>query len=241
MGRARRPHPGGAARGQPGRELQPGRRVEGHLGAGRAGRGPGQPTPADADGGARAARRPGNPLDPGPAVRPSARPSSSSSNSQQQPASGRERRRRAEPDRRVAVLDGALRRAGRGHRPHPRRPRPPPAGGPVGRRGGRLPGAARGHGRRRRDDGPVQRRRHARDAGLRRTPDTTSIAGALSAARENARGARDAISSEMWECLNATYNALPAMVAARWPSGPTPSSPTSRSGPPSCPGWPTPP
>ncbi|HVF13024.1 MAG TPA: alpha-E domain-containing protein, partial [Acidimicrobiales bacterium] len=45
-----------------------------------------------------------------------------------------------------------------------------------------------------------------------RTPDTTSIAGALSAARENARGARDAISSEMWECLNATHNALPAMV-----------------------------
>ena len=41
---------------------------------------------------------------------------------------------------------------------------------------------------------------------------TTSIAGALIAARENARSARDSISSEMWECLNATYNALPAVV-----------------------------
>ncbi len=41
----------------------------------------------------------------------------------------------------------------------------------------------------------------------------TSIAGSLVAARENARSARDSISSEMWECLNATYNALPGMVA----------------------------
>ena len=52
------------------------------------------------------------------------------------------------------------------------------------------------------------------------TPDTTSIAGASSAARENARGARDAISSEMWECLNATHNALPAMVARAEAIGP---------------------
>ncbi len=51
-------------------------------------------------------------------------------------------------------------------------------------------------------------------------PDTTSIAGALAAARENARGARDAISSEMWECLNATHNALPAMVARAEAVGP---------------------
>ena len=53
-----------------------------------------------------------------------------------------------------------------------------------------------------------------------RVPDTTSIAGALSAARENARGARDAISSEMWECLNATHNALPSMVAHAAAVGP---------------------
>ncbi len=41
----------------------------------------------------------------------------------------------------------------------------------------------------------------------------TSIAGSLVAARENARSARDSISSEMWECLNGTYNALPGVVA----------------------------
>jgi uncharacterized alpha-E superfamily protein len=37
-----------------------------------------------------------------------------------------------------------------------------------------------------------------------------SIAGALGSARENARGARETISSEMWECLNVTWHALPA-------------------------------
>jgi uncharacterized alpha-E superfamily protein len=42
---------------------------------------------------------------------------------------------------------------------------------------------------------------------------STSSAGALVAARENARSARDSISSEMWECLNATYNALPEVIA----------------------------
>ncbi|HZQ76863.1 MAG TPA: alpha-E domain-containing protein [Acidimicrobiia bacterium] len=36
----------------------------------------------------------------------------------------------------------------------------------------------------------------------------SSIAGAVHHARENARGVREAISSEMWECLNATWLAL---------------------------------
>lgn len=36
----------------------------------------------------------------------------------------------------------------------------------------------------------------------------TAITGALWAARENARGVRDTISSEMWECLNATWHAV---------------------------------
>jgi uncharacterized alpha-E superfamily protein len=36
----------------------------------------------------------------------------------------------------------------------------------------------------------------------------SSITGALWGARENARGVRDTISSEMWECLNATWYAL---------------------------------
>lgn len=43
---------------------------------------------------------------------------------------------------------------------------------------------------------------------------SSSIVGSLSAAREGARGAREAISSEMWECLNATWNALPGQVSA---------------------------
>ncbi|HKY76266.1 MAG TPA: alpha-E domain-containing protein, partial [Acidimicrobiia bacterium] len=36
----------------------------------------------------------------------------------------------------------------------------------------------------------------------------SAIAGAMKNARENARGVREAISSEMWECLNATWLAL---------------------------------
>lgn len=38
--------------------------------------------------------------------------------------------------------------------------------------------------------------------------DTSSIAGSLVAARENARGVRETLSSELWECLNATYHSL---------------------------------
>ena len=49
---------------------------------------------------------------------------------------------------------------------------------------------------------------------------TCSILGALNAARNNARGARDAISSEMWECLNATYNALPGQTVVEPGFGP---------------------
>jgi len=43
---------------------------------------------------------------------------------------------------------------------------------------------------------------------------SSSIVGSLTAAREGARGAREAISSEMWECLNATWNALPGQVSS---------------------------
>jgi len=42
--------------------------------------------------------------------------------------------------------------------------------------------------------------------------DACAIVGSLMAARENARGAREALSSEMWECLNVTYNSLGAQV-----------------------------
>ncbi|MEU8079488.1 alpha-E domain-containing protein [Catellatospora citrea] len=37
---------------------------------------------------------------------------------------------------------------------------------------------------------------------------TSSVLGALAAARENARGARETVSAEMWECLNTTWLGL---------------------------------
>jgi len=48
----------------------------------------------------------------------------------------------------------------------------------------------------------------------------SSIVGALTAARDNARGAREAIPSEMWECLNATWYALGTEVARANTLGP---------------------
>lgn len=47
-----------------------------------------------------------------------------------------------------------------------------------------------------------------------------SIVEAISAARENARGAREVTSAEMWECLNTTYNALPERERAAKRLGP---------------------
>ncbi|MDT7562006.1 MAG: hypothetical protein QOD82_1381 [Pseudonocardiales bacterium] len=44
-----------------------------------------------------------------------------------------------------------------------------------------------------------------------------SIVASVASARENARGAREVVSTEMWECLNATFNALPERQSyARW-------------------------
>lgn len=48
----------------------------------------------------------------------------------------------------------------------------------------------------------------------------SSITGALSCARENARGARETISSEIWECLNITWNSLQARRVAAERLGP---------------------
>lgn len=45
--------------------------------------------------------------------------------------------------------------------------------------------------------------------------DASTIVGALRAARENARGAREAISTEIWECLNTTYHGLPSVTERR--------------------------
>ncbi|MDT5028870.1 MAG: hypothetical protein QOE61_5296 [Micromonosporaceae bacterium] len=51
---------------------------------------------------------------------------------------------------------------------------------------------------------------------------SVSIAGALVAARESARGAREALSEEIWECLNSTHNDLSARVASARDFGPAP-------------------
>jgi uncharacterized alpha-E superfamily protein len=51
---------------------------------------------------------------------------------------------------------------------------------------------------------------------------STSIVGALVAAWQNARGAREALSAEIWECLNSTHNSLPTRVAAARDFGPAP-------------------
>jgi uncharacterized alpha-E superfamily protein len=52
------------------------------------------------------------------------------------------------------------------------------------------------------------------------TRSPSAIAGALTAARENAGGVRETISSEMWECLNVTWHALPARRRAADRLGP---------------------
>ena len=43
----------------------------------------------------------------------------------------------------------------------------------------------------------------------------SSVAGALTAARENARGVRDAIPLDVWECLNVTWHGLRTREAQR--------------------------
>ncbi len=53
------------------------------------------------------------------------------------------------------------------------------------------------------------------------TTDPNSIAGAVAAARENARGARETISSEMWESINVTWHTMPSRRLAAERLGPT--------------------
>jgi uncharacterized alpha-E superfamily protein len=48
----------------------------------------------------------------------------------------------------------------------------------------------------------------------------SSVAASLLAGRENARGVREVISAEMWECLNATYLRLPGERKAAQRRGP---------------------
>jgi uncharacterized alpha-E superfamily protein len=52
------------------------------------------------------------------------------------------------------------------------------------------------------------------------TANPTAVAGAWCAARENARGVSEVISTEAWECLNATWHALPGQRKAASRIGP---------------------
>lgn len=68
-------------------------------------------------------------------------------------------------------------------------------------------------------DGPVDARRTVQLLGF--SPgSTSSIVGAIGGARENARGVREAISSELWESVNATYHSLRAQEAEAVRHGP---------------------
>jgi uncharacterized alpha-E superfamily protein len=57
-------------------------------------------------------------------------------------------------------------------------------------------------------DSPVSAARVIATLGLEQES-TSSVVGALAAARENARGARETVSTDMWESLNTTWHALP--------------------------------
>ena len=50
----------------------------------------------------------------------------------------------------------------------------------------------------------------------------SSIVGALVAARQNARGVRESLSADIWECLNTTHHELPARIEAARAFGPAP-------------------
>ncbi|MCU1590131.1 MAG: hypothetical protein JWP11_1387 [Frankiales bacterium] len=50
--------------------------------------------------------------------------------------------------------------------------------------------------------------------------DTSSIAGAWSAARDNARGVREILSSEVWECINSTFHEIPGQQRSSTRLGP---------------------
>jgi uncharacterized alpha-E superfamily protein len=50
----------------------------------------------------------------------------------------------------------------------------------------------------------------------------SSIVGSLESARENARGVQEALSSEIWECLNTTFHELAPRVRSARDFGPAP-------------------
>jgi len=50
----------------------------------------------------------------------------------------------------------------------------------------------------------------------------SSIVGALLAARQNARGVRESLSADIWECLNTTHHELPQRIGSARAFGPAP-------------------
>ena len=122
--------------GQPRRQFESGRWLEGHVGArrdgGRRGGRRGRRARSRAD---RAAMLLASRSGPGAAT--------PSTVTQQQQQQQQQQQRHAESHRRVAVLDGPVLRAGRVHRPDPRRVLARAARGPAGRRDDRVPAPAR--------------------------------------------------------------------------------------------------
>ena len=191
--RPRRAHARRAARGLDDRQLLPGRRLEGHVGA------RGGAAPARRPGDARPPRRGRRPSCPACARAASGRASSNSSSS----------RADARPDRARAVLDRPPARARRAHRAHARRRLPRRRAGPAattpacgcpGTRCWRSWAPSGRTGRPTRDE-VVQR------LTLDRT-NATSVASCVTQAREGARTVRDVFSAEMWEAINTFHLGL---------------------------------
>ncbi|EUA87524.1 A predicted alpha-helical domain with a conserved ER motif family protein [Mycobacterium ulcerans str. Harvey] len=134
--------------------------------------------------------------------------------------SSRKRRSDACPQRRSAVLDRSLRRARRRHRPNSRCRDTPAARGFQHRpdHASRLLLRVLG----------IDPPDHELDvwsltdlvAFSTNASGGCSIVEAISAARENAKSAREVTSIETWECLNTTYHALPERERAAKRLGP---------------------
>lgn len=68
-------------------------------------------------------------------------------------------------------------------------------------------------------DPPIDMRETLEVLGFQ-TDSPSSIVGALVAARQNARGVRESLSADIWECLNTTHHELPSRIEAARDFGP---------------------
>ncbi len=202
-GAAGRADPGGAARGQPGRQLQPGRRVEGHLGADLAARAPARARLAGAaaragGAGQRARRRPA--LGSAPAAT-TGRLAMLSRVAEALFWVGRYVERAEDTARLLdvhfhqVIEDPAIDES----------------------ETCRVLAAVMGV----EDDTPQDIRATLETLGYD-AGNPSAIVGALLAARQNARGVRESLSGDIWECLNTTHHELPQRVGAARAFGPAP-------------------